>query len=31
LNYLVGQVMAETGGSADPGTVNELLRKRLES
>jgi len=31
LNYLVGQVMAATGGSADPGTVNELLRERLES
>ncbi|CCQ36257.1 aspartyl/glutamyl-tRNA(Asn/Gln) amidotransferase subunit B [Natronomonas moolapensis 8.8.11] len=30
LNYLVGQVMAATGGSADPGTVNELLRERLE-
>lgn len=30
LNFLVGQVMAETGGSADPGTVNELLRERLE-
>ena len=31
LNFLVGQVMAATGGSADPGTVNELLRERLES
>ncbi|WP_299236604.1 Asp-tRNA(Asn)/Glu-tRNA(Gln) amidotransferase subunit GatB [Natronomonas sp.] len=30
LNFLVGQVMQKTGGSADPGTVNELLRKRLE-
>jgi len=30
LNYLVGQVMAETGGSADPGTVNELLRAELD-
>jgi aspartyl-tRNA(Asn)/glutamyl-tRNA(Gln) amidotransferase subunit B len=30
LNFLVGQVMAKTGGSADPGTVNELLRERLE-
>jgi len=29
LNFLVGQVMGETGGSADPGTVNELLRERL--
>ena len=26
LNFLVGQVMQATGGSADPGTVNELLR-----
>ncbi|MFB6110962.1 MAG: Asp-tRNA(Asn)/Glu-tRNA(Gln) amidotransferase subunit GatB [Halobacteriaceae archaeon] len=31
LNYLVGQVMQATGGSADPGTVNQLLRDRLES
>jgi len=30
LNFLVGQVMAATGGSADPGTVNELLRAELE-
>jgi len=30
LNFLVGQVMQETGGSADPGTVNELLRDELE-
>jgi aspartyl-tRNA(Asn)/glutamyl-tRNA(Gln) amidotransferase subunit B len=30
LNFLVGQVMAETGGSADPGTVNELLRAELQ-
>jgi aspartyl-tRNA(Asn)/glutamyl-tRNA(Gln) amidotransferase subunit B len=30
LNYLVGQVMAATGGSADPGDVNRLLRDRLE-
>jgi aspartyl-tRNA(Asn)/glutamyl-tRNA(Gln) amidotransferase subunit B len=29
INFLVGQVMAATGGSADPGTVNELLRERL--
>ncbi len=29
INYLVGQVMQATGGSADPGTVNELLRDRL--
>ncbi|WP_232700979.1 Asp-tRNA(Asn)/Glu-tRNA(Gln) amidotransferase subunit GatB [Halobacterium wangiae] len=30
LNFLVGQVMAQTGGSADPGQVNELLREQLE-
>jgi aspartyl-tRNA(Asn)/glutamyl-tRNA(Gln) amidotransferase subunit B len=30
LNYLVGQVMGKTGGSADPATVNDLLRDRLE-
>ena len=30
LNFLVGQVMQETGGSADPGEVNQLLRERLE-
>jgi len=30
LNFLVGQVMGKTGGSADPGTVNGLLRERLE-
>ncbi|WP_336362954.1 Asp-tRNA(Asn)/Glu-tRNA(Gln) amidotransferase subunit GatB [Halalkalicoccus salilacus] len=30
INFLVGQVMAKTGGSADPGTVNELLRERLD-
>ncbi len=29
INYLVGQVMAATGGSADPGEVNGLLRDRL--
>ncbi len=29
LNFLVGQVMAATGGSADPGTVNQLLREQL--
>ena len=29
LNFLVGQVMQATGGSADPGDVNELLRERL--
>ena len=30
LNFLVGQVMSKTGGSADPGTVNGLLRDRLD-
>ena len=30
LNFLVGQVMAQTGGSADPGQVNELLREQLD-
>ncbi|MFB6153033.1 MAG: Asp-tRNA(Asn)/Glu-tRNA(Gln) amidotransferase GatCAB subunit B, partial [Halodesulfurarchaeum sp.] len=30
INFLVGQVMQKTGGRADPGTVNELLRERLE-
>ena len=31
LNFLVGQVMQATGGSADPGDVNQLLREELES
>ena len=30
LNFLVGQVMQQTGGSADPGAVNGLLRERLD-
>ncbi|WP_132057032.1 Asp-tRNA(Asn)/Glu-tRNA(Gln) amidotransferase subunit GatB [Halorussus amylolyticus] len=30
LNFLVGQVMQKTGGSADPGSVNGLLRERLD-
>jgi len=30
INFLVGQVMGKTGGSADPGDVNELLRAELE-
>ena len=29
INFLVGQVMGKTGGSADPGTVNEILREEL--
>ena len=31
INFLVGQVMQKTGGSADPGDVNELLRAELEA
>ncbi|MFB6122653.1 MAG: Asp-tRNA(Asn)/Glu-tRNA(Gln) amidotransferase subunit GatB [Haloferacaceae archaeon] len=31
LNFLVGQVMGKTDGSADPGTVNQLLRERLDA
>ncbi|RDZ37178.1 MULTISPECIES: Asp-tRNA(Asn)/Glu-tRNA(Gln) amidotransferase subunit GatB [unclassified Haloferax] len=30
LNFLVGQVMQKSQGSADPGTVNRLLRERLD-
>ncbi|WP_277540294.1 Asp-tRNA(Asn)/Glu-tRNA(Gln) amidotransferase subunit GatB [Haloarcula laminariae] len=30
LNFLVGQVMQKTGGSADPGEVNGLLREVLD-
>jgi aspartyl-tRNA(Asn)/glutamyl-tRNA(Gln) amidotransferase subunit B len=30
INFLVGQVMQKTGGSADPGDVNERLRAELE-
>jgi aspartyl-tRNA(Asn)/glutamyl-tRNA(Gln) amidotransferase subunit B len=30
LNFLVGQVMQQTGGSADPGEVNQLLREELD-
>ncbi|MEF8812475.1 MAG: Asp-tRNA(Asn)/Glu-tRNA(Gln) amidotransferase subunit GatB [Halovenus sp.] len=30
LNFLVGQVMQKTGGSADPGEVNQLLRDHLD-
>jgi len=30
INFLVGQVMQKTGGSADPGTVNEVLRNELD-
>ena len=31
INFLVGQVMQKTGGSADPGDVNQLLREQLEA
>ena len=30
LGYLVGQVMKETQGKADPKVVNELLRAKLQ-
>ncbi|MHB9288470.1 Asp-tRNA(Asn)/Glu-tRNA(Gln) amidotransferase subunit GatB [Halobacteriales archaeon Cl-PHB] len=30
LNFLVGQVMQATGGSADPGDVNQRLREELD-
>ena len=30
LNFLVGQVMQSTGGSADPSTANQLLRTELD-
>ena len=30
LNYLVGQVMQKSKGSADPGSVNQLLREQLD-
>jgi aspartyl-tRNA(Asn)/glutamyl-tRNA(Gln) amidotransferase subunit B len=30
INFLVGQVMQATGGSADPGAVNGKLRDALE-
>jgi len=31
LNFLVGQVMQKSQGSADPGSVNQLLREELDS
>ena len=31
LNFLVGQVMQKSGGSADPGSVNQLLREELDA
>jgi len=30
LNFLMGQVMRRTGGKADPGTVQDLLVKRMK-
>jgi aspartyl-tRNA(Asn)/glutamyl-tRNA(Gln) amidotransferase subunit B len=30
LGFLVGQVMKESGGKANPGKVNELLKKKLQ-
>ena len=30
LGFLVGQVMKASGGKANPGKVNELLKKKLE-
>lgn len=29
LGFLVGQVMKASGGKANPGKVNELLREKL--
>ena len=29
INYLVGQVMRKTGGSADPAVVNDVLRQEI--
>ena len=31
LGFLVGQVMKASGGKANPGKVNELLKKKLYS
>ena len=31
LNFLVGQVMQKSQGSADPGSVNQLLREELDA
>ena len=31
LNFLVGQVMQKSQGSADPGSVNQLLREELNA
>jgi aspartyl-tRNA(Asn)/glutamyl-tRNA(Gln) amidotransferase subunit B len=29
LGWFVGQVMKQTGGKANPGAVNEILKKKL--
>jgi aspartyl-tRNA(Asn)/glutamyl-tRNA(Gln) amidotransferase subunit B len=31
LGYLIGQVMKETQGKANPKVVNELLREKLRA
>jgi aspartyl-tRNA(Asn)/glutamyl-tRNA(Gln) amidotransferase subunit B len=31
LGFLVGQVMKETGGKADPKVVNRILREKLQA
>jgi len=31
INFPVGQVMQKTGGSADPGDVNQLLREEPDA
>jgi aspartyl-tRNA(Asn)/glutamyl-tRNA(Gln) amidotransferase subunit B len=31
IGFFVGQVMKETGGKANPGQVNEILRTKLGS
>ena len=30
LGFFVGQVMKETGGKANPGRVNQILREKLK-
>ena len=30
IGYFVGQVMKETGGKANPGQVNRILKEKLE-
>jgi aspartyl-tRNA(Asn)/glutamyl-tRNA(Gln) amidotransferase subunit B len=31
LGFFVGQVMKETGGKANPGQVNEIIKRKLTS